>query len=276
MKLEEIANNIVLDESGIYFSKSESEISYPEEGNEECMQLEESSFWFKHRNNIIAHKVKVDNREKTFFDIGGGNGFVAKRLQEESVEVVLVEPGKEGASNAKKRGVNSVVCSTLEDAGFKEEVMDAVGLFDVVEHIKDDVAFMKSINRYLKRGGRVYITVPAYKMLWSKEDDDAGHFTRYTLKTMNQLLIQSGFKIEYSTYFFSILPFPIFMFRTIPSLLGLNKKSNDLAKHKDEHAEREGATSSFLDKVWRWELSKIAQKRRIAFGGSCFIVASKQ
>ena len=52
MKLEEVANNIVLNESGIYFSKSESDISYPEEGNESCMQLEENSKNCKVESNL--------------------------------------------------------------------------------------------------------------------------------------------------------------------------------------------------------------------------------
>lgn len=276
MKLEEVANNIVLNENGIYFSKSESDISYPEEGNESCMQLEENSFWFKHRNDIIAKGIKAYNEDRFFFDVGGGNGFVAKRIQDEGGDVVLVEPGKKGVYNAQKRGVKNVVCSTLENAGFVKEKVESFGMFDVVEHIEDDLAFMKEINSYLQKDGKVYITVPAYKVLWSKEDDYAGHFKRYTLKTIEELMIQSGFKVEYSTYFFSVLPLPIFLFRTIPSFLGFNKKSNNLDKHKEEHAEREGVISRFLDKVWKWELSKIAKNKRVPFGGSCFIVASKQ
>ncbi len=275
MKLEEVANNIVLNESGIYFSKSESDISYPEEGNESCMQLEENSFWFKHRNDIIAEGIKAFNGDRTFFDVGGGNGFVAKRIQDEGRDVVLVEPGKKGVYNAQKRGVRNVVCSTLENAGFVKEKVESFGMFDVVEHIEDDLAFMKEINGYLQKDGKVYITVPAYKMLWSKEDDYAGHFKRYTLKTIEELLIQSGFKVEYSTYFFSVLPLPIFLFRTIPSFLGFNKKSNDLDKHKNEHAFRKKAFSKLLNRIWKWELSLVSKRRKIRVGGSCFIIGSK-
>ena len=43
------------------------------------MQLEEDSFWFNHRNNIIANAVKKHSKGNVFFDIGGGNGFVAKK-----------------------------------------------------------------------------------------------------------------------------------------------------------------------------------------------------
>ena len=66
------------------------------------------------------------------------DGFVSKRLQDDGVKVVLVEPGKIGAMNAHKRGVKTVLCSTLEDAEFDFNSIDSVGIFDVVEHMADD------------------------------------------------------------------------------------------------------------------------------------------
>ena len=65
------------------------------------------------------------------------------------------------------------------------------------------------------------------------------------------------------------------LFRTIPSLLGLNKKSSDLNKHKQEHTQKKGFLTYFLDKIWSKELSFIQQKKKIPFGGSCFIIARK-
>ena len=93
MSFEKIAHNIKKAQNGIYYSESESHVSYPEEGNEDCLQIEEDSFWFNHRNNIIANTVRKHSPNKTFFDIGGGNGFVAKRLQNDGIKTILVEPG---------------------------------------------------------------------------------------------------------------------------------------------------------------------------------------
>ena len=50
--INSISKNLIFNK-GIWFSKMNSEISYPEEGNELCYQIEENSFWFKHRNNCI-------------------------------------------------------------------------------------------------------------------------------------------------------------------------------------------------------------------------------
>ena len=81
---------------GIYFSNQTSEISYPESGNESCFQIEQDSFWFNHRNNCIFEAVKKFAPNELFFDIGGGNGFVAKALEDSGINTVLIEPGIKG------------------------------------------------------------------------------------------------------------------------------------------------------------------------------------
>lgn len=273
--LKKYAENL-LERDGIYFSAQQSGISYPEEGNAGCFQIEEGSFWFNHRNNCIIEGVKKYSRNEIFFDIGGGNGFVSKGLESNGIRTVLVEPGIQGCLNAKKRSLSNIVCSTLEDASFKHNSISSVGLFDVVEHIEDDHNFLKSINSFLVDGGLVFITVPAYNMLWSDEDVDAGHYRRYTLNKLESVLKKAGFKIKFSTYIFSVLPLPILATRTIPSLLGLRKVKNKLEKHKSDHKRSRGFLGALMDKVWAYEIKAIREERKLYFGGSCFIVAEKR
>ncbi|MEQ6122359.1 class I SAM-dependent methyltransferase [Reichenbachiella sp. MALMAid0571] len=275
MKIDLIAGNLVKDENGIFVSGSKSKVSYPETGNQDSLLLEQDSFWFDHRNRFITEAVKKFSSNSIFYDIGGGNGFVSKGLQEVGIETVLVEPGYQGCLNAKKREVEKVICSTLENAGFQLGTLESAGMFDVIEHIKDDKQFLVNIHGYLKDDGKIYITVPSYNFLWSNEDIDAGHFRRYTLINLSKMIETCGFRIEYSTYLFSFLPVPVFLFRTLPSLLGLNKNSNKLSKHKKEHKPIHGWSKSILDKVLQWELKKIRSLNKIPFGGSCFVVASK-
>jgi len=274
MEIMDFVNNVYL-KDGIWFAKSNREISYPEKGNMNCYEIEKDSFWFKHRNNCIIEAVKTYSVNEIFFDIGGGNGYVARGLEENNIKSVLVEPGLWGALNAKKRGLKNVICSTFEDAGIKPHSCRAIGLFDVVEHIKDDRQFLKSINSILHDNGFVYITVPAYMTLWSEADDSAGHYRRYTLKKICSILKESGFEIEYASYIFSILPISIFIFRTIPSLLRPKKKLRNFNKSKQEHSQNKGILSSILDNIWNKEISCIKQKKKIPFGGSCLVVAKK-
>ena len=260
---------------GILFSKKESKISYPETGNEFCFQIEDSSFWFKHRNSCIIEAVKKYRPESAFFDIGGGNGFVAKGLEDQGISTVLVEPGYLGCLNARNRGLKNIICSTIENASLIDGSIEAIGLFDVVEHIENDVNFLKSINVLLKKDGIVFISVPSYKVLWSKEDVSAGHFRRYTLKKIEEKLKNTGFSIEYSTYIFSFLPIPIFLFRSIPGWFGLHKTSNNNDKQKSEHKLKNGLVQKLLNRILDFEITKIKKGTKLRFGGSCFIIAKK-
>lgn len=268
--------NFLTNKDGIYFSKNKSIISYPEKGNEDFFKIEENSFWFKHRNKCIHEAFKKFAKSNLFFDIGGGNGFVAKYLENQNIDTVLIEPGLIGCLNAKKRGLKNVVCATLQDAKFNENMLPNIGLFDVVEHIEDDLEFLKMIYSYTEEDGLVFITVPAHNCLWSNEDKDAGHYRRYTIKTISNCLKKAGFIIKYETYIFSPLPFPIFLSRSLPSKFGLNKKSSSLIKHKNEHSIEKGITKSVMNWFLQKEIINITNKKKTAVGSSCFIIAKKK
>jgi len=258
--------------NGIWFSRESEKISYPEQGNEICYEIEESSFWFKHRNNCILASIKNHPPNGTIFDIGGGNGYVAKFLQDNGYNVVLIEPGIIGASNALKRGLYHVVCSTFENAGINENSLPAVGLFDVLEHIQDDQHFISLIRKKMTLSGKLYLTVPAYNWLWSHEDDLSGHYRRYTLDVLRNLLSRSGFGILYSTYFFSPLPLAIYIFRTLPSKFKQKKHQIITEQFKSEHK----SSNKLINCFWNLEYRYIKNRLKISFGGSCLVVAYKK
>ncbi|MCB0332599.1 MAG: class I SAM-dependent methyltransferase, partial [Bdellovibrionales bacterium] len=180
------SSNLELRSDGLWVSKDQSEIAYPESGNEGCYQIEENSFWFRHRNNAIVSVIRAFAPNGAIYDIGGGNGFVSLGMKDAGFDVVLVEPGVSGALNGKKRGLETVVCSTLQDAQFAPHSLPAVGIFDVLEHIEDDVAFLQMIRAALRPDGKLYLTVPAYQWLWSQEDVYAQHYKRYTISQLKK------------------------------------------------------------------------------------------
>src|SRR5271168_1425904 len=145
VSIHEVATKLERGEQGIWFSPKSSEVSYPSAGNESCFEIEDDSFWFQHRNRCIRAIVGAFPPAGPLFDLGGGNGFVSQGLQKAGWQSVVVEPGRVGAVNARKRGLN-VVCSTLENADFRSHSLPAAGLFDVLEHIADDEQFL----RYLR------------------------------------------------------------------------------------------------------------------------------
>lgn len=272
-----ISSSLELGTDGIWYSRDSQQVSYPREGNEDCFAVEDDSFWFSHRNRCIVSLVgSYPPRDNgPIFDIGGGNGFVSKGLSKAGFETVLLEPGVSGARNAKSRGLNNIICATTETAGLASGSLSAVGLFDVIEHIDEDRVFLERVGELLKKEGRLYATVPSYSFLWSEEDVFAGHYRRYSLTEISDVIQRAGFKVEFSSYIFRFLPIPVFLFRTLPFRLGLSHPESTAKKASGDHATKSGVFSKLLNFTLRPEISNLQNKKKMRFGGSCLIVAKR-
>jgi SAM-dependent methyltransferase len=276
--LTQISRNLEQKAEGEWCSKSLSKVSYPEWGNQACFDVEDSSFWFRHRNACILEAVRQYPPAGPFFDIGGGNGFVAKAMQDAGLEVVLVEPGTAGTVNARRRGIQHVVRATLADAGFIPESFHAIGLFDVVEHMEDDRRFLETTRAYLSSRGRIYLTVPAYQALWSEADVAAGHYRRYTRRPLRELLERVGLEVEFATGFFQFLPPAIFAMRVIPYRLGWKTRpevQDGDTKMVRQHKIKSELIQRMLNWIQQREVAGIRERRENKFGASWLVVARK-
>lgn len=187
-----------------------------------------------------------------------------------------MEPGHAGAANARRRGLETVICATPDQAGFKPPSLPAVGLFDVIEHVENDAAFLASIRELVIPGGRLYATVPAYPFLWSAEDVAAGHFRRYTRHGICRRLEGAGFDIEFASCIFRFLPVPIALFRALPYRLGLARSGGNEKQLARDHVARGGLVARALDRLLAAELDNLGQGVAMRFGGSCLVVAKRR
>jgi len=248
-------------------------INYPENGHANCLQLEDQSYWFQHRNNCILAIIHRFPPSGAILDIGGGNGFVAQRIIAEGFSTVLIEPGAVGAFNAKQfRKIPDVINASFEDTNFEDGSVSAVGLFDVLEHIEEEI-FLAKIWKALKPNGLVYLTVPAHDWLWSYSDVYAGHLRRYNAE-MIQKLLGEKFTLKFFSYTFSALLLPIFLFRALPYRIKPNSKHGLLSRNIEF-----GTESGFVVKSINWfldrEYKQLQTGKKIPFGTSCLIVLEK-
>jgi len=271
------ASGLKLGNDGIWCASAQEAVSYPVEGNDRCFEIEDKSFWFQHRNACIIELVKKfpPRGNGPIFDVGGGNGFVAKGLMDAGWDVVLVEPGPAGARNAKARGLQNVVCATTQAARFDPSCMPAIGVFDVVEHIGDDVAFLRHLHDLLEPGGMLYLTVPAYNFLWSSADVSAGHFRRYDLRTLRRKLEGAGLVPVFASYFFRFLPLSVFLFRSLPFRLGMGAKVADPERASRAHGTRDSLAVRIMRKLLVPETAIIRRGKTMCVGGSCLVAAEK-
>lgn len=255
---------------------SPAELSYPEAARSLLLNLEETSYWFRHRSAIIRAVVRRFSPDGPIFDVGGGNGYQAADLQAAGHDVVLVEPGAEGCRAARERGVRRVLGDTLQGLMLPPGRVAAVSLFDVLEHVQDPGLLLREVFRVLEPGGRVYITVPAHAWLWSMADDDALHYRRYTIRSLAQEVLAAGLLVEYSTYFFLALVLPIALMRSLPYRVGRATPGESLQSGRASREHGAGnRAAEWMARLLAWE-ARVVERGRIPYGASVLLVATRR
>lgn len=203
---------------GVWHTELLGDIHFPNDAHDELFSVEDGSFWFRHRNRVIEQALRKAAAPSVLWEIGAGNGCVSHYLQQRGIPTVAVEPLVPGALNARRRGVEAIVCGAFESLRLPPDALPAVGCFDVLEHLEHPEALVTEINRTLRPGGVVIATVPALSWLWSEADTATGHFRRYTRGALNQLFCACGLEPVHSEYFMFAMVLPMLCLRTLPSL----------------------------------------------------------
>ncbi len=276
--IESISTGLERGEDGIWYGRDARAVSYAADGHAACFAVEDRSFWFRHRNDCILSVVErfPPKDGSPIVDIGGGNGIVAAALAAAGFEVALLEPGRSGALNARRRGLETVICATTDSAGLKPGSLPAAGLFDVIEHVADDTAFLASIRELMQPRGRLYATVPAYPLLWSHEDVAAGHFRRYTRNGFCELLERGGFEVEFASGIFRWLPIPIALLRALPYRLGLARPDVTDRQLARDHVAPGAIITRLLEFLLGAEIGNLRRGRAMRFGASWLVVARRR
>ncbi len=180
---------------------------YPIDAFRKLVQAELSHPWFLVRARVLSGlwRKYVSQEKGRFLEIGCGTGGVLYSLSKAfpQWEFWGGELHVEGLVHAQQRLPNSrFVQLDASQMPFQEE-FDAVGLFDVIEHIEDDVGVLQGAARALKPGGLMLVSVPQHPWLWSGYDVAADHKRRYTRKTLRTAVQQAGLDLLHMTSFAS-------------------------------------------------------------------------
>jgi len=171
--------------------------------------LEDGSFWFRGRSDLIEWVFRRYLPDiKSFMEVGCGTGYVLGRLCRRFPQIAFSgsELFAEGLRFARTRVPESVRLYRTDMADMRfEEAFEAIGAFDVIEHIRDHGAALRNMRRALKPGGWIVLTVPQHEWLWSSADVEARHVRRYTRRALTSILQTEGFEIERMTSFVSLL-----------------------------------------------------------------------
>lgn len=177
---------------------------------QQMRDLEDRHWWFMGRRAIVRSLLQKAGltKDAKILDLGCGTGGNLAMLSEFG-EVLGVELDEQAAQLARERGVAPVVRGKLPDAlPLPSNTFQCVTLLDVLEHIADDRATLKTVNGLLAPGGYVLLTVPAFAFLWGPHDVAHHHQRRYRAGQLRDVLEENGFQITTLSYCNSWL-FPI-------------------------------------------------------------------
>ncbi|MFA6997790.1 MAG: class I SAM-dependent methyltransferase [Victivallaceae bacterium] len=170
----------------------------------------ERHFWEIAKTAFVLTMIrKYRGKFSSALDIGCGDCYVISQIAANFPEVnctgadPALTPKLIGFFRKKlsERGLDVEILNKIPDKEF-----DAVFMFDVLEHLKDDRGHLKNLPQ-LKPGGILFITVPAFQCLFSGHDEFLEHYRRYNRRQLLETVAVSGLQILESGYFFcSLLP----------------------------------------------------------------------
>lgn len=139
-------------------------------------------------------------------DVGAGSGFFAQRVKEawRDISVICYDPFYSEDQVGVRDGISyqsNLSSSELQDARL-------VLMIDVLEHIDNDGEFLSKIVRDVSDGTVFIITVPAFRSLWGKHDEFLGHYRRYRLGELIQVVSKAGLVVDQRRYLFRFV-FPV-------------------------------------------------------------------
>jgi len=182
-------------------------------------ELENRYWWYIGRrfvfDKILSRFYQQDKTSK-IADIGCGTGGNIPTLQKHG-NVIGLDISQKALDYCQNKGyINThLMPEQIPQTGLADKSLDLITMFDVLEHFQDDVSALAEYYRILKPGGFIFLTVPAFKLLWSELDEHLHHFRRYKKGELNMKLEKAGFEIVKSSYLF-FFTFPlVFFYRVI-------------------------------------------------------------
>lgn len=181
----------------------------------------------KERQNTVITEESWYYRSKLIPVLRTFDEFLSK--VEGSVEVVDFGAGMGFfGSELAARFPERVQCVHLVDIGYSEEELGAVlgtkltktrflpeldgnvfvMLMDVLEHVEDDAAVLQSVLEAIPAQSHVFITVPAFRRIWSRHDEVLGHHRRYRLSELCLLCESKGLELKERRYLYGLI-FPV-------------------------------------------------------------------
>jgi len=143
--------------------------------------------WLK-RNNFI---------NKKFVEVGCGDGFHLEAFSELEMSGTGIDISDKALGLARKKRLKRIRILKYDFLKYQKKT-ELVFMLNFLEHVKNDIDYMKKANEILLKEGYLVITIPTNPKAYGYADINAGHIRRYTRTELERKLDIAGFKISHS------------------------------------------------------------------------------
>ena len=192
-------------------------------------ELYENHWWWRARENLILAtigRLRPQQNWGSILDVGCGGGLFFDCLSEfGEVEGVETNPSLITEDNRWKHRIH---VSTFDSTFQPDKQYSLILMLDVLEHLPNPVVYLRRAEELLDLTGNLLITVPAFSCLWTTHDELNHHVSRFTKKSLLELVSRTGLRIHHLRYFFhwmfpvkALIHYKEMCFRTHPSIPGV-------------------------------------------------------
>jgi hypothetical protein len=156
--------------------------------------LEEMANAKNYNAYLVNLIIQGQSHTAELVDFGAGIGIYAQMLLDKGFRVRCIEPDAALADKLSAAGLS------VNDSIGQLNGIEFLYSLNVLEHIEDDFSTVCEIFDHLNVGGRVFVYVPAFMVLYTNMDRKVGHFRRYTKKQIVVLFERAGFTLDEARY----------------------------------------------------------------------------
>lgn len=160
-------------------------------------------WWWRARNGVVVREVTrllEPRRDAAILDIGCGDAVLFPFLSRFG-HVEGVEPDPVVLS-AESRWRHRIEVRPFDESFVPGRRYDLILMLDVLEHFEDPERALRHAATLLNESGRILVTVPAFRLLWTHHDDLNRHFHRFTKRQLNAVATGAGLEVIESWYLF--------------------------------------------------------------------------
>ena len=137
---------------------------------------------------------------RRFLEVGCGAGDISLALLERGhfcgvgldfSPIAIEQASRKLTPFIEVRRYKLIEANFLDNPPLSNDFDIAISLF-VMEHVQDDVSFLRFLKSKVRPGGHIIVSVPGRKDKWSLEDETVGHLRRYDREDIFQVFEEAG------------------------------------------------------------------------------------